>query len=174
MLVNPGFYNYILRMAVLQIRDPQILRLIEHLSDHYRSNIANRYIRPALLLLPIDKTNWDLIEILTEKVEQFRYQGFLLDDLYREIVATANFVATARRELVHTIRNRVSSIPGPDKVMRDMAVNNFSSNLQVLADLLYELYVKLVELDKRNSKGKMPLYSQMPELHDIGYLLIGS
>ena len=157
----------------MQIRDPQIIRLIEQISEHYRTNIANRFIRPALLHLPIDKSSWDLIEVLTEKIEQYRYQGFLMDELYREIMASARFVAVARKEIVPTLRNRVGNSAGPDKVLRDMAVNNFSSNLQVFADLLHELYVKLVELDKVNAKGKKPLYMQLPDLQDIGRLLVG-
>jgi hypothetical protein len=54
-----------------------------------------------------------------------------------------------------------------------MAVNNFGSNLQLFADLVNELYVGLVELDKTDSKGHMPLYLQMPELGDIGRQLVG-
>jgi hypothetical protein len=54
-----------------------------------------------------------------------------------------------------------------------MAVNNFESNLQVFSDLLNELYVKLVEADKADSKGHMPLYAQMPELANVGRLLVG-
>jgi hypothetical protein len=159
-----------------QVRDAQIIRLIERLGEHYRTNISNRFIRPALLQLPIDKMTWDQIEILTEKIEQFRYQGFHLDELYRQIAATARFVALARRELSPTLRNRLGgggSGGGPDKVLRDMAVNNFASNLQLFADLLNELYVNLVELDKADAKGRKPLYLQMPELSDIGRQLVG-
>ena len=161
---------------MLQIRDPKIINLIERLSEYYRSNIANRYIRPALLQLPMDKSTWDLIEVLTEKLEQFRYQGFMLDDLYRQIAAAARFISLIRRDLVPGIRNRLSgsNISGSDKVMRDMAINNFSSNLQVFADLLYELYINLVELDKIDAKGHKPVYAQMSELVGIGSLLVGS
>jgi hypothetical protein len=117
---------------------------------------------------------WDQIEVLTEKIEQYRYQGFHLDDLYRQIAAAARFVAFTRRELVPALRNRLGGgSSGPDKVLRDMAVNNFGSNLQLFADLLNELYVNLVELDKADSKGHMPLYMQMPELSDIGRQLVG-
>ena len=158
----------------MQIRDAQIVRLIERIGEHYRTNISNRFIRPALLQLPLDKMTWDLIEILTEKIEQFRYQGFHLDELYRQIAAAARFVALTRRELVPGLRNRLGSNQGSsDKVLRDMAVNNFGSNLQLLADLLNELYVKLVELDKLDSKGRRPLYMQIPELSDIGRQLVG-
>jgi len=54
-----------------------------------------------------------------------------------------------------------------------MAINNFSSNLQLLADLLNELYIKLVDLDKQASGGHAPLYTQIPELQDIGRQLVG-
>jgi hypothetical protein len=158
----------------LQIRDAQIIRLIEQIGEHYRSNISNRFIRPALLQLPLDKMNWDQIEILTEKIEQFRYQGFHLDELYRQIAAAARFVSVTRKDLVPGMRNRLGgSQGGSDKVLRDMAVNNFGSNLQLFADLLNELYVKLVELDKLDSKGRKPTYLQIPELSDIGRQLVG-
>jgi hypothetical protein len=118
---------------------------------------------------------WDQIEILTEKIEQYRYQGFHMDELYREIAAAARFVAMARRDLTPTLRNRlgVSSGSGPDKVLRDMAINNFASNLQLFADLLNELYVTLVDLDKAAAKGRKPIYLQLPELSDIGRQLVG-
>ena len=156
------------------IRDAQIIRLIEHIGEHYRTNISNRFIRPALLQLPLEKQSWDLIEVLTEKIEQFRYQGFHLDELYRQIVACSRFISLTRRELVPILRNRLSShgSTGSDRVLRDMAVNNFGSNLQLFADLVNELYVNLVEIDKRDAKGRRPLYMSIPELQDIGRLLI--
>jgi hypothetical protein len=159
----------------MQVRDAQVVRLIERIGEHYRSNISNRYIRPALLQLPLEKQSWDLIEILTEKIEQYRYQGFHLDELYRQIAAAARFVALTRRELVPTLRNRLSGggNSGSDKVLREMAVNNFGSNLQLFADLVNELYVNLVELDKIDAKGRRPLYLQIPELQDIGRMLVG-
>jgi hypothetical protein len=121
----------------------------------------------------MEKQSWDLIETLTEKIEQYRYQGFHLDELYRQIMAAARFVAVTRRDLVPSLRSRLAGGSGPDKVLRDMAVNNFASNLQLFSDLLNELYVSLVELDKQNAKGRRPLYMNIPELNDVGRLLIG-
>ena len=158
------------------ITDARIVRLVERIGEHYRTNISNRFIRPALLQLPLEKQAWDSIEVLTEKIEQFRYQGFDLVELYRQIVSCARFISIARREMVPALRNRLSSGSGSgsDRVLRDMAVNNFGSNLQVFADLVNELYVNLVELDKEGSKGRRPLYMAMPELQDIGRLLVGN
>jgi hypothetical protein len=161
-------------MQILQIRDAHIARLIERISEHYRSNIANRFIRPILLQLPLEKQVWDYIELLTEKTNQFRYQGYLLDELYREIIAAARFIAAARQEIVPTLKKRVekSGASISDKVLQDMAVNAFESNLHLFADLVYELYINLVELDKKNAKGYQPLYIRMPELQDMGILLV--
>ncbi|MDR1863173.1 MAG: hypothetical protein LBQ67_04545 [Treponema sp.] len=148
--------------------------MTERIGEHYRINISNRFIRPVLLQLSLDKQSWDLLDLLTEKVEQYRYQGFDLNELYRQIIAAARFVAAARRELVPGIRNRLSnSASGSDKVLRNMAINNFASNLQLFADLVNELYVNLVEQDKIGSKGRRPLYLSMPELQDIGRMLVG-
>ena len=155
------------------VRDAHIIRLIERISEHYRANIANRFLRPALLQLALDKMTWDQIEILTEKMEQFKYQGFHMDELYRQLAAAAHFVSVARRDLAPALRNRLgSSSGGPDKVLRDMAINTFSSNVRVFADLLNELYVSLVELDKAAAKGRKPIYQQIPELTDFGALLV--
>ena len=159
-------------MRIMQILDASIIRLIERIGEHYRSNISNRFIRPALLQLPFDNQSWDLIDDLTEKPPT---QATHLDELYREIIAASHFVALVRREQA-TIRSRVgrSDPSSPDKVLREMAVNNFSSNLQIFSDLVYELYIKLVEIDKAATKGKVPFYSQIPELSNIGRLLIGN
>jgi len=157
------------------VRDDHIIRIIERIGDHYRANISNRFIRPVLLQLPLDKQTWDQIEILTEKLEQYRYQGFHMDELYRQIVATSRFVSITRREMVPSLRFRFAGTgTGPDKVLRDMAINNFSSNLQLLADLLNELFVSLVEIDKQKAKGRRPIYLSIPELQDIGRLLVGN
>lgn len=159
----------------MQIRDPEIIRLIEQIGDHFKSNIANRHIRPALLHLPLDNQSWDLIETLTEKSEQYRYQGFHLDELYHQIAAVARFIALARKELLPSLRNRLNvtgRLSDADKVLRELAVNNFPSNLKILADMVNELYVKLVEIDKNASAGGTPLYAQMPELKDLGRQLV--
>jgi hypothetical protein len=158
----------------MQIQDPETIRMIERIAEHFKMNISNRFIRPALLQMPLDKQSWDLIEEFTEKIEQFRYQGFHLDELYRQVSASARFVSICRIEIVPSLRIRLGGTNyGSDKVLRDMAVNNFASNLQLFADLLNELFIKLVELDKKESRGRKPLYMQIAELKDIGRQLVG-
>jgi hypothetical protein len=160
---------------VQPIRDAHIISLIERISEHYRANIANHFLRQAVLQLPMDKMTWDQLEILTEKVEQFKYQGYNLDDLYRQIAAAARFVSLARRDLAPSLRNRLGPGPGgSDKVLREMAINTFSANVRVFANLLNELYPNLIEMDKAAAKGRKPIYQQMPELIDIENQLVES
>ena len=155
-----------------RIKDPHIVRLIEQIGEHYRTNISNRFLRPVLLQLQVDKTTWDMIEVLTEKMELYRYQGFHLDELYRQIAACARFVEVARNR--STIKNKLSALPaGHDKILREMAVSNFASNLKVFADLLNELYLNLIDMDKKDVGINQPaVYTQLPELYNIGHMLV--
>jgi len=157
-----------------QIKDAQVMRLIERIGEHYKTNISNRYIRPALLQLQLDKTTWDNIEGLTEKFEHYRYEGFHLDELYRQLDATARFIAATRREVAPSLRYRLSEggSGGPDKVMRDMAVNTFSANLDLFTKLVCELYYKVKDIDLANASAKGPLYEQMPEFKNLDNMIL--
>ena len=156
-----------------RIKDPHVIRLLEQIGEHYRANISNRFLRPVLLQIQVDKNTWDLIEVLTEKMDLYRYQGFNLDELYRQIAACARFIEVARNK--STIKSKISLLPpGHDKTLREMAVSNFSSNLKVFSGLLSELYSTLIEMDKKDAgKKREPLYTQMPELYNIESLLAG-
>lgn len=157
-----------------RIKDAHVERLVEQIGEHYRSNISNRFLRPLLLQLPVDKNTLDLMEIITEKKESFNNQGFHLDELYRQIAACARFADIARNGMP-SLKNRLNADPkSPDKILRDMAANNFASNLKVFTDLLNELYITLVDLDKHNAGKNKPVFSQIPELANIDRLLAGS
>jgi len=157
-----------------RIKDAQVIRLIEQIGEHYRANISNRFLRPVLLQLQVDKNTWDQIEALTEKMELYRYQGFHLDELYRQIAACARFVEVARNNMSHALKSKITSLPsGPDKILREMAASNFVSNLKVFTDLLNELYISLVEMDKASAGKEQPVYTQIQELFSVGRFLVG-
>jgi hypothetical protein len=159
----------------MKIQDPQIIRLIENIGEHYRSNIANRFLRPSLLQLPIESQTWDLLELLMERGDQYHHNGYELEDLYRQLLAAVEFVYKARQNLANGGRGQAQRtghiVTGQDKILWDMAVNNFGSNLRVLADLLKELYALLVEADKAAARGRVPRYTKIPDLADIGQRL---
>jgi hypothetical protein len=156
-----------------QIRDSQIIRLIERIGEHYRTNISNPYIRPVLLQLPLDKSTWNHIETLTEKYDLFRYHGLDLDEMYRYVASAAKFVSATRREVAPGLRYRVdANTSGSSRVLRDMAVNTFSANLELLAEMLCELYYRLKSLDITFAKDGKPIYEQKPEFDGLDDLLM--
>jgi hypothetical protein len=162
----------------MQTKDEEIFDLIDAIGQHYRSNIGNRYVRNAFSVLPLDTKDWGLIESVTEKAEYHRYQGYHIDELYDRILALARFIYHARKELQPQLRARLSTYssgPGPlgnDKVLRDMAVSNFDSNLSILADLVNKLYTRTVEIDKQMANGRCPVRDSMPDLAEIGTYLV--
>ena len=83
-------------------------------------------------------------------------------------------VEAARHNMIPSLRSKLNAIPGGhDRILRDMAANNFASNLQVFADLLNELYVILVDFDQQHAGKEQPVHTQIPELFGIGRHLVG-
>lgn len=162
----------------MQVKDADLVRIIERLSEHYRSNINNRVLRPVLMKMELDNTAWDRIDQLVTSPERNRGQGVDLDELYDQILAIARFVNLAKHGVAPNIRALVGGHaggrpePSTDRVLREMAVNNFGSNIGVLSDLLNELYLKAVDLDKEANGEKKALYLRKPELKSIGQFLI--
>ncbi|MCL2243277.1 MAG: hypothetical protein FWC03_02270 [Treponema sp.] len=157
-----------------RIKDAHVIRLIEQIGVHYKTNISNRFLRPLMLQLQIDKPTWDRIEFLTEKLELFRYQGFHLDELYLSIAACARFVDLSRSNLIPNLKNKISTTSSAsDKILRDMAANNFPHNLDVFADLLNSLLTAILDIDKYSAGKKPPVFSQMPEMINVSSMLGG-
>ncbi|MDR1352859.1 MAG: hypothetical protein LBK05_06210 [Treponema sp.] len=152
------------------VQDPAILQMVEKLGEHYRTNIDTRFIRTALLQIPLDKNQWDLVEDLT-KADQLRFRGYVLENLYRELAAAAKLASLARRNLLPNIRNRISVLgsgSASDRILRDMAANAFGTNVDILEKMVKEIFTALVQTDKADQKhGRRPLYAQMPELADL-------
>ena len=161
----------------MQVKNPELFSLIETISQHYQTNIANRFTRRALSTMTLDAGCWHMIEELTEKVDNYRYQGYHLDELYAQILALARFIYQARRQVAPNLKFMATSgqgqkITDSDRVFRDMAVNNFGSNLKILADYLNDLYLKVVNMDKDAAGDKQPAFSRIPELKELGRYLV--
>jgi len=160
----------------MQIKHPEIYSIIESIGLHYRNNIANRYTRPVLALLPLENTHWAQIEELTEKTSHYRYQGYHLDELYPMIIAIGKFILLARKQGLLMFKQSSSlsdsRLSSQDRLLRDMALSNFSANLNVLADSVNKLYIKTVELDKEDAGHKPAVYSRYPELGELGRYLV--
>jgi hypothetical protein len=59
-----------------------------------------------------------------------------------------------------------------DRVLRDMAAQNFGVNLAILSDLVNELYMKTTTLDRAAHDKKRPVFERISELKNLGKLLV--
>jgi ribosome-binding protein aMBF1 (putative translation factor) len=155
------------------IKDPDIFRIIEKVGDHFLNNVSNRFIRKALVVLELPQAEWDRLENLTNKTEYYKQNGFSYDELYEMVLAAAHFISQARQKMVPNIKGMLAqAVTEKDKVLRDMAAQNFPVNLAILSDLINELYMKTTELDRSEHEKKRPVYERIPELKEIGKLLV--
>jgi hypothetical protein len=163
----------------MQLSSTELLGLVDDLGSHFRDNLANRFTRKAVYSLNLGPGQWDLIDALVERIDAYRLAGYRIEELYQQVLAAARLVKALREDLMPRIRNYVLMAAPPneshsDKVFREMAINNFGANLKIFADRLNLLYLKAVELDKADAAGKRePAYTRMPELKEIGKLLVG-
>ena len=157
----------------MQVKDPDIYRIVEKIGDHFSNNVSNRFIRKALVVLQLSQAEWDRLENLTSKTDYYKQQGFTFDELYEMVLAAAHFIHEARAKMLPNIRGMLAhGSTDQDRVLRDMAAQNFGVNLAVLSDLINELYLRTTALDKTAHEKKRPVYERIPELKDLGKLLV--
>jgi len=153
------------------VKDAELFKLIDKLGEHYQNNINNRYLRQGLLGLTIDQQTWDRIESLAGPSDYHRLNGYHFEELYEMIISSATFVSRAHKELVPNLRTSLSG--GADRdVLRDMVINNFAANLGIYADMINEVYMKTVALDRADHPAGRCVFEGIPGLKDIGKLLI--
>jgi len=157
----------------VSVKDPDIFRIVEKVGDHFLNNVSNRFIRKALMVLDLQQAEWDRLENLTAKSEYYKQQGFQFDELYEMILAAAHLIHEARVKMLPNIRGMLGAgSTDQERVLRDMAAQNFGVNLKILADLVNELYMKTTALDKAAHDKKRPVFERIPELKELGTLLV--
>jgi hypothetical protein len=169
------------------IKDPDVFKIVERISAHYQKNIANRFVRKALMVLDLQPSEWERLEGLTEGLEYHRAQGYQFDEIYEMILAAGHFLYEARQRILPNLRGMVSATTGGDtlsgrrlpsgdqeRVLRDMAMQTFPVNLGVLNDLVNELYMKTTELDRAAAGKRRPVFERIPELKELGRYLVSS
>ena len=157
----------------MPIKDPDIFRIVEKIGDHFLNNVSNRFIRKALVILELQQSEWDRLENLTAKSEYYKQQGFQFDELYEIVLAAAHFIHQARTKMLANIKTMLAQGgTEQDRILRDMAAQNFPVNLAILSDLINELYMKTTSLDKAAHEKKRPVYERIPELKDLGKYLV--
>ncbi len=157
----------------MSVKDPDIFRIVEKIGDHYQNNVSNRFIRKALVVLDLHQAEWDRLDNLTAKAEYYKQQGFQFDELYEMVMAAARFIHQARTKMLPNLKGMLAQGgTDQDRVLRDMAAQNFPVNLAIFSDLVNELYMKTTGLDRAAHENKKPVYEKIPELKELGKYLV--
>ncbi len=157
----------------MNIKDPDIFRIIEKIGDHYQNNVSNRFVRKALVVIDLQQSEWDRLDSLTTKSAYYKQQGFQFDELYEMVIASAHFIHQARTKMMPNLRGIIAQgSTEQDRILRDMAAQNFPVNLAIFSDLVNELYMKTTTLDRSAHEKKRPVYERIPELKDLGKYLV--
>ena len=152
-------------------KDTAIFGIVERIGEHYKKNIDNRFVRDSLTRLTLERGDRDHINTITELPDYIRIQGFDYYDLYEKILALARLVRQIHREVLPNISRASRKIGGSqEEVLRSMAFSTYGVNVAVLADLIAELYVKTVEIDKRDNSAD-PVHYHIPELKNLSQML---
>lgn len=166
----------------MPLKDEAIFQLVEKIRDHYHNNINNRFIRKGLLMIRVPRETWDALSRLTENTDFHRIQGYHYKELYEQIHAAATFVYHVKTEAQPNLRgllagggdtvfSRSKDSGGRENVLREMAINNFPANLGILSDMINELYIRTVAMDREDHPNEKPIFERMPELKELGKLL---
>lgn len=160
----------------MPVFDYDIFDMLDEVRKHYRSNMSNTFIRSALLSMDMPYDQRNSIENITEKLEMYKNQGYKFEELYNGIYSISVFIYKARIEVIPGLKGSslLKDASSSEKVLADMAADNLKANLNILADRVNELYLKVVRLDVKSHKVKSPVYTRMEELDKLGQLLTSS
>ncbi len=167
----------------MTVKNAKIYEIIDKMKEHFKNNIYNRYIRRALLSMDLPSNSWELLDSIAEKSDFYKVQGYQFDELYDRIIAASQFIFHSRKEVMPNLRillaggvnamfARSTGEANSDKVLGEMAAKNFPVNLKIFADMVNELYLTTVALDKEAHKTQKPTYEKIPELKNIGRYLV--
>ena len=104
----------------MAVKDPDIFKIVEKIGDHYHTNLNNRFVRKAIMIVELPQSEWDRLDNLTTKSDYYKAQGFQFDELYEMILAAAHFIYQARQKVVPSIRTLVAQ-PGAQKIAGTIA-----------------------------------------------------
>lgn len=156
----------------MPVKDMQTIAVIERLAKHFESSINNSYVRTALISMDLPPNTRMAMQPLTEKVDTFKLHGYRFDELYAGILALATYIYKVRKEVYPYLKNSLKGkAMGDEKILQLLAVDNLRTNMNVLADDVSDLYMRVVQLDKESHNVKPPVFERMPELQSLGQLL---
>ena len=158
----------------MAFRDVQVYALIDQIREHYHTNLFNHHFRLAFSKLNMTAQLWERIDTAMDSSMHDKAVGYSFREVYELIHAMAVLVHKLRNQVGPDLRAimgadgfRDGAPPKRDTVLRDMAISNFPANVDILANLTYDLYIRVLLLDKEGHKMKPPVYTRMREISEV-------
>ena len=147
----------------MSVKDPELFKLVDKIANQVDIMLNNGFIRKALTRIELPHEFQTGMDILVSRSGSYTLNGYLFDELYRGIIGIAMWTYRSRTDVLPDLKYRLSheNLAQVDVLREQMAINNLSSNLAILADQINDLYVKTVELDKASHIRKPPVYQRM-------------
>ncbi len=155
----------------MPVKDYDLFDQVDRMAAHYQIINNNRFIRKALMRIELPYEFRNGMDTLLMGGETARMQGYTFEELYTAIIGLAMFVYKARTEVLPDLKFHISDLDPANRIREQMAAENLKTNLAILADMVNDLYLQVVKLDKEGHQKKPPVFQRVPELQNIGQLL---
>jgi len=157
----------------MPVKDSRLFEKLKEISRHYDILNGNKLIRNSIAAMQIPLAEKTAMQAITEQSEYYKNRGYSFDELYNGVLALAAFTYRCKKDILPQLRTSLSfsKAQRQDKVLEQMAADNFQANLAIMADLINELYMICVELDRAANKKGTPVYKSIKELELFGLLL---
>ncbi len=161
----------------MAVQDSVVMDLLKGLAAQYNENVNSRFLRQKISNLPVDGKALSLINSLADHPEDYSYRGMMLEELYDYIYAFAVFISGCEEHLVPHLKEylknsgeilrRSGSTNPHEKIIMEMAINNFPHNLEVLKDITVKLYRRVLQLDVDSHRVKPTVITRRPEVRSL-------
>lgn len=161
----------------MAVQDSVVMDLLKSLANQYNENVNTRFLRQKISNLPVDGRALSMINSLADHPEDYSYRGMMLEELYDYIYAFGVFISGCEEYVVPNLKDylrnsgeilRKSGSNNPhEKIIMEMAINNFPHNLQVLKDITVKLYRRVVQLDVDSHRVKPPVITRRLEVRTM-------
>lgn len=160
---------------MIPIKEQEILEQMDKIITHFQQNLNTSHLKKILMKADIPGYMWETLDRLDEKSAYRKLQGYSFDELYEIVLAAATLIFHVKKEIQPNLKTYLTAGSNPqDRVIQQMIINNFGSNLSIFNDMINEFYMKVVQLDKQMSRGGVPEFEKIPELKNIGQYLVDS
>lgn len=137
-------------MVNSMVSTSDIINKIKEIREHYDSHINNRYVKNLVMRIELSPSqSQDMGTILANEIIYVDTRG-ALSDLYSAMRAILVMVSKIYDDVIPGLKNytAASGISSQEKILAQLAVKNYPSNVHFLAQKITELFEMVFTYDE--------------------------